>query len=415
MITVGLDFGTHQTKVCIEDKEQYNIKYQFFHFEDTNRHLFYTFPSIIGIGVDGLLTYGYLPHRYDGQIIRYFKKSVFRPSKNGIPQEKAMYYATWYIAYILFDLEKQYGQEFSIQMGAPTDSNHVEKVKEIATRIIASAYHLVENVFANDKTAFLATPIKELTDKTKLVAYSKNVKDECGLLVFPEAYACLMPLISQGKLDTGMNLMIDIGGGTTDISFFTIEDNKPQVYDFYSINKGLNYLTEADKLNQIGTTVNIKDESEIIQSHRTSYTNEINQVCNGLINKLQKEFKKQTSLNKKKLTDALKNRPLVYCGGGSTFNSLRKEYRGFNDIKQISHNEWDRKSIIDIDIDIDNIIKGNLCPILSTAYGLAISRENDDIVMSPFRDIFKNIRVEKYKQPETDGKCNYYEDWDTYK
>ena len=43
-----------------------------------------------------------------------------------------------------------------------------------------------------------------------------------------------------------MSLMIDIGGGTTDISFFTIEDNKPQVYDFYSINKGLNYLTGAN-------------------------------------------------------------------------------------------------------------------------------------------------------------------------
>ena len=66
------------------------------------------------------------------------------------------------------------------------------------------------------------------------------MKEEYGLLVFPEAYACLNPLISQGKLATGMSLMIDIGGGTTDISFFTIENNKPQVYDFYSINKGLN-------------------------------------------------------------------------------------------------------------------------------------------------------------------------------
>ena len=114
-------------------------------------------------------------------------------------------------------------------MGAPTDSAHVNQAKIIATRIIASAYRLVEEVFANDKEQFLSTPMKEITELTKLVPFSQDVKDQYGLLVFPEAYACLKPLISQGKLANGMSLMIDIGGGTTDISFFTIEGNKPQV------------------------------------------------------------------------------------------------------------------------------------------------------------------------------------------
>ena len=422
MITVGLDFGTHQTKVCIEKKEGVELSYTFMKFEDTYHRLFYTFPSIIGVGKDGLLSYGYLPRKYDGRIIRYFKQSTFRPTSTGMTQANAMYFSIWYIAYILFDLERVYGQEFTIQMGAPTDSSHVNVVKTIATRIIASAYKLVEDVFANDKEKFLGTPMKELVDMTELVPYSKETKEEYGLLVFPEAYACLKPLISQGKLATGMSLMIDIGGGTTDISFFTIEDNKPQVYDFYSINKGLNFLTGATENIQAGTVVNVQDASEIDQGRRNVYINEVNQVCDSLKNKLQHEFKKQTRLHVHRLLDALKNRPLVYCGGGSTFKTLRVGYGGYQDRKQISHKEWNTKSIKDI----DEIIDDELCPILSTAYGLAISTENDNIIMKPFKDIFENIRgVEEEHHHKSEGiyhafgsaygGFSYADDWDAWK
>lgn len=421
MITVGLDFGTHQTKVCIEHKDGVELSYAFMKFNDIYRRDFYTLPSLIGVGKDGLLSYGYLPRRYDGRIIRYFKQSAFRPSPASMPQVNAMYFSAWYLAFILFDLEEKYGQEFTIQMGAPTDSAHVNQAKEIATRIIASAYRLVEEVFANDKEKFLATPMKELTELTELVPYSQEVKDEYGLLVFPEAYACLKPLINRGKLAKGMSLMIDIGGGTTDISFFTIEENNPQVYDFYSINKGLNYLTGANDSNQSGTEVNVQDASEINQGRRIAYINELNQVCDTLRSKLQKEFKLQTGLSVHRLLDALKNRPLVYCGGGSTFETLRVCYGGYQDKKQISHKEWDIKSIKDI----DEIIDDDLCPILSTAYGLAISTEDDNIIMKPFRDIFEKMRCseEEYHHKTNQysrfgiayGGYNHTDDWEAWK
>lgn len=421
MITVGLDFGTHQTKVCIEHKDGVELNYTFMKFSDIYHRDYYTFPSLIGVGKDGLLSYGYLPRRYDGRIIRYFKQSAFRPSPSSMPQVNAMYFSTWYLAYILFDLEDKYGQEFTIQMGAPTDSAHVNQAKAIATRLIASAYRLVEEVFANDKGKFLATPMRELVELTNLIPYSQEIKDEYGLLVFPEAYACLKPLISQGKLANGMSLMIDIGGGTTDISFFTIEGNKPQVYDFCSINKGLNYLTGANESNQTGTEINVQDASQIIQGRRVVYINELNQVCDTLRSKLQKEFRLQTSLSMHRLLDALKNRPLVYCGGGSTFKTLRVSYGGYQDKKQISHKEWNMKSIRDM----DEIIDEGLCPILSTAYGLAISTENDNIKMKPFKDIFEGIRgyeeEHHYKTTRNTsfgsayGGFNYADDWDAWK
>ncbi|MEE1297859.1 MAG: hypothetical protein UHE62_03915 [Muribaculaceae bacterium] len=420
MITVGLDFGTHQTKVCIEKKDGVELTYSFMRFNDMYHREFYTLPSIVGVGIDGLLTYGYLPRGFEGRIVRYFKQDAFRPHATGMPQINAIYFSIWYISYILFDLEQEYGQEFTIQMGAPTDSSHLNQVKEIATRIIVSAYKLVEEVFANDKQRFMSTNMKELTELTEIVAYSCDIKEEYGLLVFPEAYACLKPLISQGKLAGGMSLMIDIGGGTTDISFFTIEGNVPHIYDFYSINKGLNYLACVDLKGKEGLESNVKSADEINNSRRFAYINEIDRICKSLVVKLQREFKQHSSFEIKGFLDVLKNRPLVYCGGGSVFNCLRVCYGGFKDKKPISHKEWDAKSILNI----EDIIDRKLCPILSTAYGLSISTENDDIKIQPFSDLFeKFIEYEKDRKAISNhsdfgrayGGFDYANDFDAWK
>ena len=129
----------------------------------------------------------------------------------------------------------------------------------------------------------------------------------------------------------------------------------------------------------------------------------------------------QTFLDKGRLFDALKNRPLVYCGGGSTFSILRESHGGYQDKKQISDKEWDTKSIPQI----EEIISKGLCPILSTAYGLAISTEHDNIKMKPFRDIFEGIRgLEEEKNignrkwasfGDAYGGFNYSDDWDAWK
>mgnify|MGYP007111779011 CR=1 FL=1 len=36
----------------------------------------------------------------------------------------------WYLSYVIFLLEKQYGQDFSIQMGIPTGSDNFAKKKK---------------------------------------------------------------------------------------------------------------------------------------------------------------------------------------------------------------------------------------------------------------------------------------------
>lgn len=421
-ITVGLDFGTHQTKVCIEKKDGVELEYDFFLFKDHGGNNQFTLPSIIEIGSDGLLSYGYDVKSGKGKnVIKYFKQSAFQTTLMTRYSEKdGKMYAIWYLAYILFDLEETYGQEFSIQMGVPSDSSHVIKAKHTAVSLIVSAYKLVEEVFENDKNKFLSTPISELKKVTEIVPYSDDIKRDYGILVFPEAYACLRPLIQKGKIANGMNLMVDIGGGTTDISFFTIDEKekKPRVYDFYSLGEGLNFLTAADSGNLDGVVV--KDKSLINTTRKNSYFKDVDKICGELVKKLQYEFRRQTRLHTFRLMDALRTRPIVYSGGGSTFKQLLVGHHGFNIRKQVNTDTWNTKSVTQI----NEIRKKGLSPILSTAYGLAISVANDKIDMMPFADVFEKMRGAEemnHKVTYTFGKAissdgfDYGMDWDAYK
>ena len=413
MITVGLDFGTHQSKVCLEFKEGAELEYKFFKFKNLFGKEQYTLPSIIHVKNDGCMEYGYIHPEQNGEIIRYFKQATFTKSENTIKQQDAIYYSIWYLAFIIFDLEDLYGQDFAIQLGVPTDGAHYNQQKTLAVRLILSAYKLVEDIFHNDKGLFLSTPLLELMDKTEFLPYNRGKKDEYSILVFPEAYACLMPLVNSAKIATGMSLMVDIGGGTTDISFFTINEGQPQVYDFYSISKGLNFLTDAESLSKERIDSNIQHEKSILFEKKDIFKSEINRVHNRLIARLKHEFSLQCKLDMHRLTDALKSRPIIYSGGGSTFQTLRLIYGGFKDIIHISEKEWKTESVNEI-----NRIKAlGLCPILSTAYGLSISVPDDNIRCEPFREIFVNLR-DADNITAVDNHTNtfsYYDDYDAWK
>ena len=425
MKTVGLDFGTHQTKICVEEREDVETHYSFHQFTDKDHRLHYTLPSIICICPDGRLKYGFVDHVKDGSIKRYFKQAAFLDvNSRHIKLWEAARYSIWYLAYILFDLEELYGQDFTIQMGAPSDSNGIDDKKAIAVSILASAYRLVEDVFKHDKKAFLHATYDELLEKTEIVRFSDKVKRTYGILVFPEAYACLMPLIGKGKISYGMNLVIDIGGGTTDISFFTIEKNQqsdkyhPQVYDFFSINKGLNYLTDTDDstYTNIDEMIHFFNEKKITKQRKDTFFHDIDNVCERLMDGLRWEWKLQTELNMYRLYEQLKDRPIIYTGGGSTIKSLHRTFMGFKETHNITYDVWQSKNFDDKSIFEDD----TLCPILSTAYGLSISVNNDKIEKKTFRDIFKGQRGMKEEDAGSTfgsayGGFNYANDWDAWK
>lgn len=77
-ITVGLDFGTHQTKVCIEKKDGAELEYKFFLFKDRHGIMQYTLPSVMQLSHDGRFSYGYMIDTRRKDNIKYFKQSAFQ-------------------------------------------------------------------------------------------------------------------------------------------------------------------------------------------------------------------------------------------------------------------------------------------------------------------------------------------------
>lgn len=510
MVVVGLDFGTHQTKICIEDRsDAYNPVYKFWKF-DTPEGLSYTFPSVIQVNNDDTLTYGYvdkscvkemginagqepqmpniskpvmsftetepklkLPEKpkegkkdwkdvlaslnggvsqeetewkkacekakldydqdlhiwkrrynkaketYDQEvaaydkamqryeeehkewetkmadkfpaIFRYFKQATF---SNGVWKYDidSQLLSIWYIAYILFDLEVEYGQTFSIQMGFPTDAQRLERRRTHAYRLLLSAYHLVENVFEGDKDAFLLSTYQELKEKTEIISPTLEKIEEYGVIALPEAYANLVTATEQGHIEKGISFVVDIGGGTTDISLFEIDEkNAPNIYGYTSIDKGINFIIESANQEADIWKMNSLDDipSDKRKASVEALLDEVRSACLATIKEIGKAFDK-IDLDKSALFDALKNRIIVYSGGGSTYDLLCNRVLQFTDVRKMDQKIWGGFTFDKA----EEVRVKSLAPILSTALGLSVQRNKDDgdtIKVLETRTIFDHL------------------------
>ena len=128
-----------------------------------------------------------------------------------------------------------------------------------------------------------------------------------------------------------------------------------------------------------------------------------------MIKRLVSELTSQTSKHPSELYRVLNIRPLIYSGGGSTFKKLRLPYGGFQEIIHVSDKQWRTEAMEEA-----RIIQGKgLCPVLSTAYGLSIHMDNDDIHCEPFRDIFANIR--NAEEEDRRSRFSYGDDYSAWK
>lgn len=495
-ITIGLDFGTHQTKVCVENKADVNNPiYSFFQFVNEKGDKSVILPSIVQINKDDTLSYGFVDHekckygkkifignmpsypnlqnmlnselplepsipsildekeddisisersnwkkrynvanrsynsqmqlwrsrceaihtKYQSQekqikkaynqqvkdwykwqnaekrdykmIYRYFKQSTFS-DYNWNCNLPSNLLSVWYLSYIIFKIEEKYGNTFAIQMGIPTGSDNFLMKKKRAVSLLLTAYYLVEEVFQNNINKFLETTVEELTKLTVFVPYSEEKKIEYSLLIFPEAYAGLKSLTNKKKIETGMSVMVDIGGGTTDITFFTVEDEKPIIYNYTSIPLGLNYIGETanpflkDKFEST-IDLNLIPKDDLIPAIEQYYRN-LKISCDGLVQQLRKKFER-INIPDYRLKEALENRAVIYSGGGSTYPILRKPINNFSDIHHISPKVWEGMSIEKVKE------LAELCPIISTSLGLSISEVDDNVRISSIEEIFQHL------------------------
>ena len=473
-IRVGLDFGTHQTKICVSripDEGHGVPEYEFFRFADQKGVEQYFIPSVVQINKDNTLSYGYvnpmeekdrkpMPRlevvkltdidniedkveelyleysageddeeegktvleemlrkkceidkstykertenaqaKYDEEIsaynreknlFRYFKQATFAeyPWECKIQPEIL---CIWYIAYILFLLEDKYPEGFAINMGVPTDDKDYSQKQKLATRILLTAYHLVEEEY-QDLRAFLKENVSVLIAKTVLLPFSEEEKEYNRINIFPEAYASLIGLTSKGKLSEGMSINADIGGGTTDISFFIVKNRTPQIYKYWSIPRGLNYLAELSGFDY--------SEKDFVKNVHQDIIDKFNRKKLEIIYNLEVqlvELVRRIGILRSNLFQALKDRIVVYNGGGSTYLELSTPISRFTDVKVAGADLW-AEEIVKDKKKVEKFFN-----LLTTAYGLSVSEDDNDVVLCDFDKLLTPTEKEKrYGKDEID-------------
>lgn len=474
-IRVGLDFGTHQTKICvcrIPDEGHGQPEFEFFKFRDLSGIDNYFIPSVVQINKDDSLSYGFVdPYEekegfpfpkleiidpvdsshideeaevlfakycmdavsdevglraikemlykkyekdriiYDEKVaeaemkyqkniaiynrernyFRYFKQATFAE----YPWEKKVnpqYLCIWYLSYIIFMLEERFGDGFSINMGVPTDDKTYLQKRALGSQILMSAISLVEDVYEKDINKFLNEKIDHLIENTVLVDFTEEDKEFYRINIFPEAYASLIGLTSRGKLAEGMSINADIGGGTTDISFFIVKDSTPQIYRYWSIPRGLNYIAEMSGFDYSEKDFVEKAHHDIIDK----FNHKKEEIIHNLIIKLI-ELQRSSYIQKSNLLNALKDKVLVYNGGGSTFSELTTPIYLFTDVKIADKNLWEEESVK------EKSKVGKYFNLLTTAYGLSVCHDDNEVVLCDFDSIFARFtNNEKYEREEID-------------
>ena len=77
-ITVGLDFGTHQTKICYETVERGTVFHEVLQFRSSHGEMSLTLPSVVRLCADGRLRYGQdAVDAAGGRVMTYFKQIMF--------------------------------------------------------------------------------------------------------------------------------------------------------------------------------------------------------------------------------------------------------------------------------------------------------------------------------------------------
>lgn len=275
---VGLDFGTSQTKVCVQHVTGRPRVHEFLEFDGPDGPSFFL-PSRISVD-GGRVQIGHAAPA--DRSFRYFKIASaedveFRAGAGGgtdplyDPSSFSPYtpesLSVLYLARVLLSVQAQIEERrqrpsaaegpsgrglrkrraapvgaarVTVQLGIPTEYSSPANVlrKRKFETILLLAAQVAEQV--GSASAFDSMPIEGLTGLVRglsgaLAGDDHGIRrdeelEERGLSVFPESAAGLAALTQSGRLRPGYYAAIDIGGGSTDLSFFRVNDDETTSY-----------------------------------------------------------------------------------------------------------------------------------------------------------------------------------------
>jgi hypothetical protein len=518
-VTVGLDFGTHQTKVCIEDAKNPLLKrYTFFPFKDPAGRSSFVLPSIVQINKDDTLSYGFVDElvanflQFEGEVPEPFvfpeyvpaipptrpvmrsyperplvaKRSFnlrdlasllgrdrqeveYRLRCNQIDQEnkvliqdhdlkldsyqkaeeerrsiweleyagvfeahqhilhqieskrnKVLHFryfksaalgdnrywdfdpadynprliSVLYLAFVLYSVEKDYSADVFVQMGVPQTLGSLEggQISESGCRLLILARKLTMDWSLEEFLTLKYSELKQLVNFDQPV--DEIIKNELGVKILPEAYAGLVALTARRRIPNGFSLLIDIGGGTTDIALFTLanEQRAPDIAKVVSVKGGLNSIIQviSEELGQPMARVQSNFPSLI----RTSSGERAREVLNeslrdsisSIVGELFVQFMslhREHGLTRDHLAQALNSRPIFYCGGGGVYPELRESMTYFTDVKQVSLGEMGIQNLT-------SIVSAPFDTILAVSYGLSMLSD-ENVICTPPHKLFSHL------------------------
>lgn len=315
-------------------------------------------------------------------VFRSFKQMVFSEGYDWRFEMDPMLVSIWYLTYIFFDLDEDYKTQYlTVCMGTSSGQDNWEANKKKATQIILTVYDLIENVYNHDKRRFLKATLDELIRVTTIKPFSQEAKELNQIYVFPEAFANLNPLAKRSRFETGVNAVVDIGGGTTDISFFTAaRGDDVHIFDYISIPYGVNAIEKN------GREVHYKE----VEKRMKVFSKEI----------IQHAY--QVGVKQGEAAEIVYKRPIVFIGGGSMRPELRRPYQGFTDVIHIGSALINHYAIEDADVIAQSM------PLLTTALGLALCKEKDEAIqlIITYEILFETVE-EKNKGISKDDSFDY--------
>jgi len=331
---------------------------------------------------------------------RYFKISTFSREYPWSEEISAKELSIWYLTYLLFLVRERFDNFSRVQMGIPQsirDTQLSAWQTQSAKDIFYAAWDLMEKT--GDIRSFLSLHVQDLKDKARTFGVCReDCQNAPGLLVLPEAFASLESITSQGKLkQAGLHLLVDIGGGSTDISLFYVTNkNQPNISAIVSVHKGLNYIFRLYQQSHLELSIEqiraqFNKTPEMFSLCIQKFFFEISTAVHDNIYTPLSDVTLAANLRLDRLKDALMNRPVIYTGGGGVYETFHRGVHYFQDPLSIS------KDLLSIRNITNKSISQAELGILTVAYGLSIpQRRSPDMV--PIDEFFSGVMGEKRQE-----------------
>ncbi len=226
-INVGIDFGTHSTKIIARVHNEQEGRVLFLDTPTTDYPEF-ALPSLVNLA-DGHLFFGRQALAVGcGRLFRSLKITLLPPSlENGrlednfpkptTPDSLVAFYLSWVLGKIKRVLGRETGERLLFNFAAPMNHFEAPALKERYLQVVNAAW---QATFGPNKV-----PVEQGTRLDDLIHKFRPFLDmrlpeegQRKFKVLPETLAPIVSLVQDPRVSPGFYMMVDMGGGTTEYS-----------------------------------------------------------------------------------------------------------------------------------------------------------------------------------------------------